>query len=435
MKKVISSLIICTIGALGILPVTPASAATNRFGLLYMRPVPDGGAYFTVFDSQSLQALQFNLGTALDYAYRPLTGATAGVVNNITKYYAAAHVYGAFGITDWWSLFADMPVIAYNRFANPDIIPLPAPTNITKIGDLELGMKFRLLNKDGARVGIAIVPTMTIPTGSEYSFMGDSGVTGGGLLVIDGRLADWFDWSINVGALGRKHVQTFGPDFKSQFLLSGAAGFNVATWASLIGELSTRTPFNNFYQSRSTSLLDALFGVQWRIGDEQRLKLNTSAGVGSPYGTGAPQIRAMASLSYTLAPIGSHQKPTEHVADVVAVPWSPILFGFGSTRLSSKATHTLDQIGSDLKKNPHPVVATGYTDSTGKKSYNQKLSKMRARAVKGYLQRQGLASENVTAVGKGANNFAASNSTAEGRAQNRRVEVKDDKLLRPDHVQ
>lgn len=408
-------LIVCVIVALEIFPATPASAATNRYSLLYMRPVPDGGSYFTVFDSQNLQALQFNLGTALDYAYRPLTGATLGVVSNVTKYYLAGHVFGAFGITDWWSLFADMPVLAYNRFANPDIAPLPAPTNITKIGDLELGMKFRLLNKDVAPVGIAIVPTVTIPTGSQYAFMGNSGVTGGGLLVVDGKPAKWFDWSINVGALGRK-------DVRSQFLVSGAMGFNVASWASLIGELSSRTPLGNFYKERSTSPLDALFGVQWRLGSEQRLKLNTSAGIGSPYGTGAPQVRALASISYAFAPIGLRGKSLSHAASEAA--WSPIYFEFDSAHLSPEAARALYDVGSDLAKNPKPVVATGYTDIIGTKKYNQRLSEMRARVVQQFLERRGVAPESITTVGKGASDFAADNATEEGRAKNRRVEVK-----------
>ena len=65
----------------------------------------------------------------------------------------------------------------------------------------------------------------------------------------------------------------------------------------------------------------------------------------------------------------------------------------------------------------------GYTDSVGTDEYNQKLSNERAGAVQGYLVQQGLPQDNVTALGFGKDNPVASNSTAAGRQQNRRVEL------------
>ena len=70
------------------------------------------------------------------------------------------------------------------------------------------------------------------------------------------------------------------------------------------------------------------------------------------------------------------------------------------------------------------ITVSGHTDSTGSSSFNQTLSEQRASSVKSYLQQRGVASGRVHAVGYGMRYPVASNSTAPGREQNRRVELK-----------
>jgi outer membrane protein OmpA-like peptidoglycan-associated protein len=69
------------------------------------------------------------------------------------------------------------------------------------------------------------------------------------------------------------------------------------------------------------------------------------------------------------------------------------------------------------------VDIRGYTDSVGKPDYNQKLSERRANAVKDYLESHGVPPGILTAQGFGEENPIASNKTADGRAENRRVTV------------
>jgi OOP family OmpA-OmpF porin len=69
------------------------------------------------------------------------------------------------------------------------------------------------------------------------------------------------------------------------------------------------------------------------------------------------------------------------------------------------------------------IIAVGHTDSIGSAAYNQKLSERRANAVKDYLVSKGIEKNRVYTEGKGMKNPIASNSTAEGRAKNRRVEI------------
>jgi OOP family OmpA-OmpF porin len=401
---------------------TNAFASTNRFSLLYTRPVPDGGAFFTVFDTHTLQRTQLNLGAAVDYAYRPLLGTSGGTALDITRYYVAGHLFSAFGATDWLTLYADMPIAAVSRFVNPDAAPFPAPSTQTKIGDLELGMKFRLLDEDHHLMGIAVIPMMTVPTGNQMTFMGNDGVTGGGQVAFSGKPVSTFQWGLNIGALARKHVLGFGLDFGSQFLVSAALRFNVVSWAAAIVEVSNRTPFGSFYSSKTTSPTDFLAGVQWRVWNERPLIINTSAGYATPYGSGSPQFRALASVSYAFAPFASKAKPLP-TAETPAPAWTPVFFNFGSARITPDAASTLQRIASDLQKSPRAITITGHADNQGKPSVNQRLSVQRAQVVKNYLRTQKIPAPTMTATGQGERTPATSNRTAAGRAQNRRVEI------------
>ena len=72
-------------------------------------------------------------------------------------------------------------------------------------------------------------------------------------------------------------------------------------------------------------------------------------------------------------------------------------------------------------------VVEGHTDSIGSEAFNQKLSEERASKVVGYLTNNGVDSERLKSVGFGETTPIKSNTTAAGRATNRRVEVKLDK--------
>ena len=70
------------------------------------------------------------------------------------------------------------------------------------------------------------------------------------------------------------------------------------------------------------------------------------------------------------------------------------------------------------------VVATGYTDSVGTRAYNEALSKRRAAAVKAYLVKNGIDAQMVRVQGKAEEQPIASNENSDGRAQNRRTEIR-----------
>ena len=101
-----------------------------------------------------------------------------------------------------------------------------------------------------------------------------------------------------------------------------------------------------------------------------------------------------------------------------------ILFTTNGTTLNDKAKTSLSNFATSLKGNPDTNVQVfGFTDNTGSLEVNQRVSTQRAEAVRAHLLGAGVASSRLSAEGLPMTNYVASNETAEGRAQNRRVEV------------
>ena len=102
-------------------------------------------------------------------------------------------------------------------------------------------------------------------------------------------------------------------------------------------------------------------------------------------------------------------------------------FQFDKATLTSSDKQVLDKIATRLKAEAPTaqLTVTGHTDSVGSDTYNQKLSDKRAHSVVEYLIEQGVPRSNfVSVVGAGESQPVADNKTADGRAQNRRTEIK-----------
>ena len=104
---------------------------------------------------------------------------------------------------------------------------------------------------------------------------------------------------------------------------------------------------------------------------------------------------------------------------------SGILFATNKADLNAASKASLTQFAEVLKENKDMDCAIfGHTDNTGTDAVNNPLSKNRAQSVSKFLKSQGVSSSQIKTIdGQGSKNPVADNSTAEGRKQNRRVEV------------
>lgn len=116
----------------------------------------------------------------------------------------------------------------------------------------------------------------------------------------------------------------------------------------------------------------------------------------------------------------------DKVSNISAVnaSFDDIQFEFNSSKLTSSSYAVLDGIASVLKENAsgNKITVSGHTDYIGSNEFNQRLSIQRANTVKDYLVSKGVPAANITVKGYGETRPIADNSTAAGRAQNRRVE-------------
>lgn len=102
-----------------------------------------------------------------------------------------------------------------------------------------------------------------------------------------------------------------------------------------------------------------------------------------------------------------------------------ITFATNSADLSGAAMSSLTSVAQILAKYIDTTInIAGYTDSTGNDGINIPLSQRRAQSVADFLSARGVATSRLSAIGYGASNPVASNATAQGRAQNRRVEIR-----------
>ncbi|MBQ4494117.1 MAG: OmpA family protein [Elusimicrobiaceae bacterium] len=134
--------------------------------------------------------------------------------------------------------------------------------------------------------------------------------------------------------------------------------------------------------------------------------------IGNYYDKQAKELAAIADV-----------KKTEN--GIVVTLKNEILFETGKSNLSAAAQKTLIDLNRVLKKYPENIIEVqGHTDSTGTAAYNQQLSVERAKAVYDFILANGLKTSGLSYTGYGPNMPVADNATAEGRAKNRRVELK-----------
>ena len=102
-----------------------------------------------------------------------------------------------------------------------------------------------------------------------------------------------------------------------------------------------------------------------------------------------------------------------------------VLFDFDKSTIKPEAAQILDRLVAFMNENKDQKAAlSGHTDSIGTEAYNLKLSDRRWTSVRDYVVKKGVDSGRVSGQGFGESKPIADNKTAEGRAKNRRVEIK-----------
>lgn len=139
----------------------------------------------------------------------------------------------------------------------------------------------------------------------------------------------------------------------------------------------------------------------------------------------AARETADAKLAGAMKDLATIAAVREEARGLVITMSGSVLFASGASALLETAKTRLDQVAIALNAQDQDRAMTveGHTDSQGSDSVNQPLSLSRARAVRDYLVTRGVAPSRITALGMGSKSPLVSNSSAENRANNRRVEI------------
>ena len=153
-----------------------------------------------------------------------------------------------------------------------------------------------------------------------------------------------------------------------------------------------------------------------------------AARVAGQFTTPAPTLAPAAAAAGTALPpvaagtaLTAAQACDRNLAGVLA--GEQIQFASGSAAIDPKSGALLDQLAREIKTCPGTIRVEGYTDTVGRGSINRALSSRRAAAVRDALIARGVPAERLKAHGFGARRAVADNSTEEGRAKNRRIEL------------
>lgn len=163
-------------------------------------------------------------------------------------------------------------------------------------------------------------------------------------------------------------------------------------------------------------------------GDERvrQAAIGAAVGAGVGAGVGAVLDRQAAELRRDLD--DSRIEVVNTGRELVVRMPQDILFAVDSTAVSPALQDDLFALAANLNRYPNSTVQViGHTDNTGSAAYNQDLSERRAQSVAAILRSGGVSGGRLAAIGRGEDQPIASNLSAEGRAQNRRVDI----VIRP----
>lgn len=157
-------------------------------------------------------------------------------------------------------------------------------------------------------------------------------------------------------------------------------------------------------------------------GEKKAEEILAGAAIGGALGAGVGAYMDHQEEKFARIP-GTHVERLEENLLLVRFDNS-ILFDVDSAIVKPGSYGTLDQAGSVLVEFPKTaIIVQGHTDSSGSEQHNQDLSERRSRSVYNHLVGAGIDSGRMTSVGYGEGSPLASNDTASGRQQNRRVDL------------
>lgn len=275
-----------------------ASALTKGFEASLFHPATDGSPYFTMYSTEALAQWQWVIGTAGNFAHRPLQFTQNDVrVKGIVDNTIVQDVYASVGLVGRWLEFGlDVPVGWWINYLDP-YIATSTGQNKMAMGDVYLNFKSELVKVSDYRIGFAILPFITIPSGSGKYFNGAGGVTGGGQALVEFLPLDQLRIAINIGVLARQKFTLQNLEATHQALYGFGTAVKVSKYISIAAELWGRTKLTDLFVNKVESPLEVDGGLKFAVGDSG-VTVDVGGGAGVVRGSGSPSYRVLLGVNY-----------------------------------------------------------------------------------------------------------------------------------------
>jgi len=214
---------------------------------------------------------------------------------------------------------------------------------------------------------------------------------------------------------------------KRTIALAIASSFALAACQTEDAYTGQQKTSNATYGALAGAVVGALGGalIGGGTGTDRRQRAMIAGGIGALAGGGIGYYMDSQEKELTQKLRSTGVSVTRVGDNIILNMPGNVTFATNSSDINASFYNVLNSVAIVLKKYDKTLIdVTGHTDSTGSDATNQKLSLDRASSVSRYLISQGTSSQRFLINGAGESQPIASNNTADGRAQNRRVEIK-----------
>jgi OOP family OmpA-OmpF porin len=284
------------------------NAVAGQAGIDIEQFVPqlDGRGLFSTESADAHWQWQWGVGFILHYSKNPLiVSSQREKVADLVDNRLTGDLLLSLGLLDWLEVGAALPV----AFSNESNANLRGGHQVTGLGSMRLGLKFRLLTEGKHGVGLSILPALSFPTGNHNAFLGQNGTTFSPALLFE-RSVGPVRFLVNLGFTLRQEAQFQNLRVSDELFWRFGVGWRLQDRLELGAELFGATPTADPFGSQERrNPLEMLVGGRFFVSD--RLQVIAGAGPGLSQGYGTPTFRFFAGLTFS---------PFERDADGDGVP-------------------------------------------------------------------------------------------------------------------
>ena len=210
--------------------------------------------------------------------------------------------------------------------------------------------------------------------------------------------------------------------------LAGSALLIISGWVTPESAANSKPGDNTTAGTIMGGLIGAIAGMEMSSKGDRKKGAIVGAIVGAAAGNAIGQSLDEQAADLRRDLNNNQVNVTNTGSELIVTMPQDILFALDSAAVRSDLRRDLGVVAGNLQAYPNSTISIeGHTDNTGTANYNRILSQRRANAVADILVNNGVPPARLYAVGRGENEPVASNLSATGRAQNRRVEI----VIRP----